>query len=76
MTQAGLLKHEEVDGGAHGLGEGVLRWKTAAQLGMSKPVLGKMGIFVCQCSNNVRLVTYRITDQTLQKANGSQVTHC
>lgn len=53
MTQAGLLKHEEVDGGAHGLGEGVLRWKTAAQLGMSKPVLGKMGIFVCQCSNNV-----------------------
>ena len=46
MTQAGLLKHAEVDGGAHGLGGGVLRWITAAQLGMSKPVLGKMGIFV------------------------------
>ena len=76
MTQAGLLKHAEVDGGAHGLGGGVLRWITAAQLGMSKPVLGKMGIFVRQCSNHVRLVTYRITDQTIQKTNGSQVSHC
>ena len=47
MTQAGLLKCGKVDGGAHGLGGQVLRWITAAQLGMSKPVLGTMGIFVC-----------------------------
>ena len=47
MTQAGSLRHGQVDGGAHRLGGQVLRWMTAAPLGMSKPVLGKMGVFVC-----------------------------
>lgn len=39
---------------------------------MSEPVLGKKGVSMGYCSNNGRLVRYRITDQTILKANGSQ----